>query len=131
MCSLSIYFLSVKHQISKGMKFYCPTKTCHTKPPVTNLNNHLMKVHLVTSPTLRMALLAEACLNASSGIAIKKRWPKKTQKRTAVHHRVFFLNIYTTSHHITIHNVFVNLLVWLLICLFILSCSVLSLHGLS
>ena len=69
-----------KHQISKGMKFYCPTKTCHTKPPVANLNNHLMKVHLVTSPTLRMALLAEACLNASSSIALKKKMAKKNRK---------------------------------------------------
>ena len=73
MCYLSIYFPSVKHQLSKGMKFHCPMKTCHMKPPVANLNNHLMKVHVVTSPTLRMALLAEVCLNASSGITLIKR----------------------------------------------------------
>ena len=96
------------------------------KPPVANLNNHLMKVHVVTSPALRMALLAEACLNASSSITLKKDEQKK-QKKTSLPSQSF-LREHTTSHNIIIHICicyFVGLVAYLFIY-FVLFCPIMS-----
>ena len=109
-------------------------KTCNLKPPVANLNDHLMKVHMVTSVKMRMAILAEVCLNACSGHTLKSVRPKKKKKKNKDSLpsqsilREQITNIYI---YIYIYICYLVCLVPYLFIYFVMFCSVLSYHVLS